>query len=500
MSVAKDSSNMEPSYKVSDGADLKGERSDSSDNGELKRVDVAALMLEIRKRIKSDIELHKDKYEAFKGYRADGDKNASRKAGELLHSQDLLFLNRNYQYGYRSKDHHPTSRLPWPLGKIVIWLKRKIIDLREFLLRDYLAAERDFQANLVRYLNDVSKYVDARDFACFWELIRKIDYDVTKALDRIERINDEMSGTMRSSERRIFDEVFSNFKELQGVVTNLQGQGEQHDAVIKRLDSVVLGLESILARQKGTSPVETNPQAADGNAPSIDYSYLLLENRFRGSEEEISRRLAIYPALFKGVQYPVLEIGAGRGELQQLFRNEGVASYGIDLDEAMVQECKSKGLDVRLEEALSHLRSIPDASLGGVIAIQVVEHLTREQLEELFALCRSKVAAPGRIIFETINPQSLHALSSNYFRDPTHVWPLHPDLLAYMMELSGLKVVDVKMLSPVPKEAELRPIPVGEHMTPRWAYTVETINYNIAQLNRLLYGFQDYCIVAEVRA
>jgi O-antigen chain-terminating methyltransferase len=90
---------------------------------------------------------------------------------------------------------------------------------------------------------------------------------------------------------------------------------------------------------------------AKSEAAPIDYSYLLLENRFRGSEVEIRRRLSIYPPLFAGSSKPVLEIGPGRGELQQLFKEQHVPSYGVDMDPAMVEACKTKGFDVRLEMA-----------------------------------------------------------------------------------------------------------------------------------------------------
>lgn len=479
------------------------------------KLDVKELLAEIRERVHRDIDGSQDRLRPMRAFDADANNQASRRAGELIHSKDLLFLNRNYQFSYRSGEVPLTSKLPGIFGKLIIKLKNKVIRLREFFLRDYLAAEREFHANLVRFLNDVSKYVDARDASCFWELIRKIDYDVTKALDRIERINDEQTASVRSSERRIHDELARSLGELRGAVTEVQGANARNEQSLKELNSVALGLESIVARLKPAnsgsavsgsavsgsavsgSAVAVSKNEEEENAEATDYSYLLLENRFRGSEEEIAKRLGIYPPYFKSAKNPVVEIGGGRGELQALFKNESISSYSVDTDRAMVEQTRAKGFDVRLGDGIAHLRDLPDGGAGGVIAVQVVEHLTRRQLEELFSLCAKKVEKGGRIIFETINPQSLLALSSNYFRDLTHVWPLHPDTLAYVMELSGLKVVDVKMLSPVPGEAQLKPVAVQEYMTPRWAYTVQTINHNIEQLNRLLYGYQDYCIIAE---
>lgn len=474
--------------------DLAPEATDQSES----KPDVRALMADIRARIKADIERNKDKAKPFSPFQAQHNTGNARKAGELLHSEELRYLNANYAYARLNLD-GITSHRPGIIGRAIVKVKRKLLSvIWDNLLKDYFSAEREFQANVVRFLNDVSKYVDSRDASNFWELIRKIDYDVTKALERIERIHDEQMASLRSSERRVFDELHSSLKGLNVELTKLQGSAQQHGAQLRTLDDVARGLEGVVARMH--VPL-TKEAIADGSLPTYagkDYSYLLLENRFRGGEDEIAHRLAIYPPLFAGASKPILEIGGGRGELQSLFKSAGINSYGIDLDAAMVQISSEKGFNVRCGDGIAHLRDVADGSLGGVIAIQVVEHLSRQTLQELFTLCTQKVTKGGKIIFETINPQSLMALSSNYFRDPTHVWPLHPDTLRYAMELSGLKVSEVRYLSPVPAEAQLHEISSEVYMTPRWAHTVETINHNLRQLNSLIYGYQDYCIIAEV--
>ena len=58
---------------------------------------------------------------------------------------------------------------------------------------------------------------------------------------------------------------------------------------------------------------------------------------------------------------------------------------------------------------------------------------------------------------------------------------------------------EVRMLSPVPETARLRSLPTESFMTPRWARTVELFNHNIRVLNDLLFGDQDFAIVARVR-
>ena len=58
---------------------------------------------------------------------------------------------------------------------------------------------------------------------------------------------------------------------------------------------------------------------------------------------------------------------------------------GIDVNSAMVEVCGGKGLEAETGDALTYLRGLPDASLGGLFAAQVVEEdpltatLTTEQ-------------------------------------------------------------------------------------------------------------------------
>ena len=164
---------------------------------------------------------------------------------------------------------------------------------------------------------------------------------------------------------------------------------------------------------------------------------------------------------------------------------------------AMIAFCKEKKLKVHEIDGVSHLSSLKESSLGGVVAIQVVEHMEREVLENFLQLCASRIAPGGKLILETINPRSLVALSSNYFRDPTHVWPLHPDTLSYQATLAGFSVKEVTMRSPVPKHAQLPTIDSHPLFTPSEIVLVRSMNVCIERLNTLLYGYQDFAVIAE---
>jgi len=463
--------------------------------------DIHAIMARIRERVKVQAERGQDEKKPFKPYVLDGTR-AERKAGELLNSEELRYLNRNHAFALQQYSLNITSHRPF-IGRLIVKIKRKFLSLLwDHLLKEYFHAEKEYNANLVRFLNDVSKYVDARDATNFWDLIRKIDYDVNKALERIERINDEQMASMRSSERRVYDTLNEALQELNRYITELVAAKAEHGSRIQTLESVTSGLERIISGVESRKNVSSSYMQAGVDTASrgtaVDHSYIMLENRYRGSEAEIKERLEIYPPIFKDATQLVLEIGSGRGELQELFKESRVPSYGIELDQAMVNRACEKSLDVRVGDALKHLGEISDRSLGGVVAVQVVEHLSRDALRGLLTLCKRKVAKGGKIVFETINSESMVALAQHYFRDPTHVWPLHPETMRFLMELAGLKVLEIRKLSPFGKENILAGIPVEDFMSPRWIELTKKLNRNFERLNALLYGHQDYCIIAEV--
>jgi 2-polyprenyl-3-methyl-5-hydroxy-6-metoxy-1,4-benzoquinol methylase len=417
---------------------------------------------------------------------ADCNEAGERKAGELRDSEFLRYLNFHHGRTLALNPEVVRSHRGGIVGKVVVAAKRRLLVWIAGLLSEYFEQEVAYRANLVRFLNQVSTYGDARDAAIFWELIHKIDTDVGNALRRIEAIHTEGQIELQRVEAVLRDQINAD-------LGTLRSSSSSAEVRMQALERVVSGLERIIAL--------ASKRLADGNTDPIsfvsDQSYVLLENRFRGSEAEIAQRVAPYVGDLVDAG-PVLEIGCGRGELMQLLVAAGIDARGVDMDPAMVEVAREKGLSVEYGNGLGVLQQCEDASLGAVIAVQVVEHLSQADLGALIELCARKVRAGGKIIFETINPRSLLALSSNYFRDPTHVWPLHPDTLSYLMTLGGLEHLETRMLSPVPLEAQLPAVPKGEFLSPKWEQMVASLNVVIERLNGLLYGYQDYCVIAQV--
>jgi O-antigen chain-terminating methyltransferase len=125
----------------------------------------------------------------------------------------------------------------------------------------------------------------------------------------------------------------------------------------------------------------------------------------------------------------------------------------------------------------------------------VVEHLQPDYLLQLLDAAYHKLRPGAPIVLETINPACWFAFFSSYIRDITHVRPLHPDTLRYLLLASGFQHVDVRYAAPYPDDSKLKPIDVPADSP--WAETVAVINENVSRLNGLLFTYLDYAAVGR---
>lgn len=265
------------------------------------------------------------------------------------------------------------------------------------------------------------------------------------------------------------------------------------------------------ADMRGTSDVARgfSPATAGAPAPAASASsaalYLAFEDLFRGSESEIRARQSDYVPLFAGAR-DVLDVGCGRGEFLALLREAGIAARGLDLNEEMVAACRAQALQVERADASAYLASLPDESLGGLFAAQVVEHLEPVALAALLRDA-ARVLRPGaRLVLETINPTCWVAFFESYLKDLTHARPLHPETLKYLVVANGFRDVEVRFRSPIPEDGRLRRLPAQPAPPPDappevrlLAEIVQAFNLNMERLNDRMFTHLDYAVVG-VRA
>jgi len=273
--------------------------------------------------------------------------------------------------------------------------------------------------------------------------------------------------------------------------------------IARRLDRLentlnALQLAPRLARLERTriSTSEPNrsrdPQSgAPGAAPSASgFDYLAFEARFRGDERTIKERQHVYLELLSD-RSRVLDVGCGRGELLELLRDAGISAYGVEVEPDFVDLLREKGLEVAAEDLEHHLRSIEPGVVDAIVASHVVEHLPTDALVRFVQLAQDRLASDGVLVMETPNPESLVAGSINFYRDPTHIRQVHPDTLAFIAESAGFANVEILRLSPVPTELRL---PVCD---PGLQPLADHVNDLTTRLNELLFGFQDYAVIAR---
>jgi SAM-dependent methyltransferase len=230
------------------------------------------------------------------------------------------------------------------------------------------------------------------------------------------------------------------------------------------------------------SPSASAGTPADPPLPPGVYS--LFEERFRGSPESIREKQRSYAARLgaAGSLGPILDVGCGRGEFLALLADAGIRASGVEVNPIAVEECRAAGRDVTEADGLAHLASLPERSLGAVTALQVVEHWTPERIFAFLRAARRALAPGGILIAETINVDSLSAWKA-FFLDPSHVRPVPAEGLRFLAEAAGFADAEIEMLAPLPPSERL----------------VESTE-NDAKLNRLLFGPQDYALIARAPA
>jgi O-antigen chain-terminating methyltransferase len=216
----------------------------------------------------------------------------------------------------------------------------------------------------------------------------------------------------------------------------------------------------------------------------LEALYVSFEDHFRGTREDIKERCKVYLPLIKKAglgteEMPILDLGCGRGEWLELLLEEGLQAQGLDINPILVEECRKRGLAVAEGDLIAYLRTLPDASVGGVTGFHIIEHLPFNTI--IKALDETvRVLKPGGLaIFETPNPQNVLVGSCNFYIDPTHLRPLHSEMMRFVAEARGLCHVKILHLHP----SEITPVRESTEVAKRF--------------NEYFYGPMDYAIVGR---
>ncbi|MGD9696632.1 MAG: class I SAM-dependent methyltransferase [Thermoleophilia bacterium] len=293
-----------------------------------------------------------------------------------------------------------------------------------------------------------------------------------------------MTGEARERERAQSD-IQTLLRRIEGLERQLSDL--QPGVRLARLERALRRSAPDPAAGPAPAPV-ADPAAPNPADPPLDY--LAFEARFRGSEETVRARQEIYRDLLAD-RRRVVDIGCGRGELVGLLGEAGVSAYGVEMNEDFIEMGRAKGLEIVRGDVLGHLDSLEQGAVDAVVMSHVVEHLAPSVVSRAVSAIHDKLPDGGLLVMETPNPESLIAGSVNFHRDPTHLRPVHPETLAFICESAGFATTEILRLSPVPDEHRLPATSPGE------GAMADHVDRIVERLNALLFGYQDYAVVAR---
>ncbi|MGE0049291.1 MAG: class I SAM-dependent methyltransferase [Acidithiobacillus sp.] len=142
-----------------------------------------------------------------------------------------------------------------------------------------------------------------------------------------------------------------------------------------------------------------------------------------------------------------LDIGCGAGEFVAFLRDHGILAEGIDPETREVERAQALDRVVQQDDAISYLEA-SEKQFDGISMLEVIEHLTPEEINELIPLIFQRLAPGGVFLVETINikhPLAFHV----FYTDPTHRRPLPSDWLAFLLQWHGFTNLQIVYTSPL---------------------------------------------------
>lgn len=329
-------------------------------------------------------------------------------------------------------------------------------------------------ARLQNDLRALEKRIDeVRDTLCRLEEIfnKKIDKLEETLDDKIDKLDDkfiEVSETINKIGDKINDEKIN------------------HQIITTDLLRNIKNLERACVSNGNSVALKSSNKETGENKFILESFYSLLEDKYRGSRDEILGRLKVYLNEFESAKErtlnngAIIDLGCGRGEFLELLNSHGFNAIGVDNNPIQLRAAENKNLSVVNDDIFEYILKIPDNSIMAVTVIHVIEHLS---FDKLITLCSHifRILMPGGVaIFETPNPRNLIVGATTFHIDPTHVKPIPSEVCSTLLEVLGYQNISINHL----------------HPSSNYKKYFENREFD-HYLTQLLFGPQDYSVTAQ---
>lgn len=130
----------------------------------------------------------------------------------------------------------------------------------------------------------------------------------------------------------------------------------------------------------------------------------------------------------------ILEIGCGPGTFLEYLTQMGFSNaFGIDVSPEQIELAKKKGLNVGMADVFTFLEDSREC-YDMIVAIDVIEHFTKEELLALFPLFSGRLTSGGKLIVQTVNASGLFS-SQIIYGDLTHVTIFNEQSMSQLLRL-----------------------------------------------------------------
>ncbi|MFE3637271.1 class I SAM-dependent DNA methyltransferase [Streptomyces sp. NPDC059168] len=155
---------------------------------------------------------------------------------------------------------------------------------------------------------------------------------------------------------------------------------------------------------------------------------------------------------------PVADLGSGPGGVTALVQGLGVPAFGVDVSPAMVALAREAHPELRFHVGSMTSLDLPDATLGGILALHSTTHVPDDHLPATFAGFRRTLVPGGHVLlaFRTgTEPGGLHLTERfGHEIDLRYHWRT-PERMASLLTAAGLDLVATVVREP--RDGETRP-------------------------------------------
>jgi 2-polyprenyl-3-methyl-5-hydroxy-6-metoxy-1,4-benzoquinol methylase len=371
----------------------------------------------------------------------------------------------------------PPAKFGRLVGRVAIDIWRLPRNIRQFIARVEALERHAAAAGLAIKAIHSNRAADRQTAAAH---ISQVQSELGQLRGRTDAINRTLSDRARAIEgsaARTKADIDAQIAEI-------------HTSLIDHWRNIVdykLRAEALLvpASPESATAASGPATARAEKAHLLDPLYLSFEDRYRGTRADIKQRQSIFVPLVEACVRatggaPVVDLGCGRGEWLEVLAESGIAAQGYDMNRIAVEECRKRGLDARLGDAIEVLAALPDNSCSVVTGFHIIEHLPFEVFVALIDHALRVLRPGGAIVLETPNPANVIVAAERFYFDPTHRNPLPSELTAYLLKSRGFGGIEVLPLHPV-----------------EWESRQDYVDPMLAYLQDKLFGPQDYGVVGR---